>query len=106
MAYVSIPFNANSLGDNMLISGVTGKCLDIYAIMCQCNVLTSLTFKSSGGTPMTGLMTFTAGNGFLLDIMNNTGIPWFRTGLDEGFKVTLTGLTGGAGGIIIYEETA
>ena len=103
MAITSVPFNASSLGDNTIISAVSGKYLDIFSVLVRCSALTSLTLKG-GSTALTGQMLYLSGDGFMLPPLTST--PWFRVAMNTALIINLAGLTGSCAGVVMYEESA
>ena len=69
--------SASTIGDNTLVSAVSGKSIYVLSLFFICSTAVSVRFESgAGGTALSGIMPFPANGGMVLPF--NTG-SWFNT---------------------------
>lgn len=69
--------SASTIGDNTLVSAVSGKSIYVLSLFFICSTAVSVRFESgAGGTALSGVMPFPANGGMVLPF--NTG-SWFNT---------------------------
>ncbi len=99
---ITIPFTANALGPNVIISGDTNKpTIEITELVFQCGTATTIQMKS-GSTPLTGPMPFTSGGN--LNLANNGQGPHLMCTNGDDFVFVLSGLTWTCGGFVLYNQ--
>lgn len=93
--------SAASSGANQLVAAVAGKCLRVVDFCFVCDDAVTVKFTDgSGGTGLTGVMSFAANTG-----MAPPFSPWgkFQTTAGNGLFVTLGGAVG-IRGWLVYQE--
>lgn len=96
----SASINASSSGNNTLVAAVAGQTVRVYALFLV--VAGTVGIKFNGGSDLTGVMTFGAGGGMVLDRM---GVPWFTSTVANGFILNLSAAVQ-VSGRIYYAQSA
>ncbi len=101
MAETTVPINSSGIGNDTLVTGVSGKVIKVLAIFFQCNIATTLTIRS-GSSDITGPMSFVgSGGGMNLPYFGGT---YLQTNSGDSLIFHFSGLTGQAGGFLIYDQ--
>ncbi len=99
MAFTCLPVNLVVSGNHILIPGVAGKDIKVFAANIQANLITTFSLKSVT-INLTGPMTHVLGGTFSLPLTDNQF--YFQCGVGEDLILNISGLTGNVGGFILY----
>lgn len=87
-AFVDLKMDSISFslaGDNVIVSGQTGKKILAYRIFVVVGGATDLTFKDGVTTSLTGAIPMVANGSITLDLNN---VPWFQTSSGKDLVLT------------------
>lgn len=98
---VLAPINVSGAGAKTVITGVSGKIIQVVGLYFQCSVATTLTIKT-GSTAQTGAMSFLASGGLNLPFTGN--IIYFECADGDDLVFYFSGLTGQSAGQIYYYQ--
>lgn len=97
--YVAV--NVSNNGDHVVIPGVTGKIITIFALNLVANALTTYNLKM-GTNAVSGPMTYATGGSCEMPISDSN---WYFQGAPgEGFNINISSLLGSVGGFIIFNQ--
>jgi len=86
-----VAINTATIGDNTIIPGISGRLIDIYALLIWNVTSMNLELKDDTGYTFTGpLNAFPAASGVMLP---NVGEPWFTSRPGAGILLNLSAAT-------------
>lgn len=88
-------------GDNVLVSGDTGKSILVFRAFLIANGDTILTFKDGLQTELSGPLTIYAGGALTFDLSN---VPWFQTSSGNDFILNSTNQVQVSGAIYYQQD--
>lgn len=93
--------NASSTGDNVIVSTQSAQTVRVFRMYFVVSAATTITFKSGGGTALSGAISLLANGAIVLDF---DGEPWFLTTASQAFIINQTG-TAQISGTIYYTQS-
>lgn len=84
-----------SSGDNVIVTGVAGRVIEVYRLFFVCDVAMLVTVKDGVATALTGAMSMQASGAIVLDAYDaGIPVPWFTTSPGNAFIINTTGGVG------------
>jgi len=98
--------SASSGGDNELVVAVSEKKIKVLAVFLVAKEAVDITFYSdnqSGGTALTGTISLTDNEGFVLPGPTNPGMHWMETAAGKKLNLYLSAAKQVSGCLLYYE---